>query len=66
MKRFALKSRRRVKVDFVSHYDRVLDRTEQIREIRLEANVHDHGEKIHLESVVPVRILFPAGISDVD
>ena len=50
----------------MKNYDRVLDRTEQIREIRLEANVDDHGEKIHLESVVPVRILFPAGISDVD
>ena len=48
-----------VKVDFLSHYDRVLNRTEQIRELRLEAEVDDNGEKVHLESVVPIRIVFP-------
>ena len=48
-----------VRVDFLSYYDRVLDRTEQIREVRLEAEVDDHGQKFHLESVVPIRIVFP-------
>lgn len=48
-----------VQVDFLSHYDQVLDRTEQIRELRLEAEVDDHGQKFHLESAVPIRIIFP-------
>lgn len=46
-------------VEFSSQYDRVLDRPGQIRELRLGARVNDHGKELQLESVVPVRVVFP-------
>ena len=48
-----------IKVDFTSYYDQIIDRTEQLRELRLKAEVEDNGRKLRLESAVPIRIVFP-------
>ncbi len=48
-----------IKVEVTSHYEKLLDRTEQIYQFRLHLDVEDRGVRHVLDDVSPMRVVFP-------
>lgn len=52
-------TRDNITVNVTSHYEKLLDRTEQVYQFRLHLEVDDGGTKHVLDDVSPIRIVFP-------
>jgi SAM-dependent methyltransferase len=48
-----------ITVDVTSHYEKLIDRTEQVYQFRLHLDVDDGGTRHALDDVSPMRIVFP-------